>query len=83
MKKTKLPKQDKRSPESPTRGRPRKPAGSVRSISARGYLLPSERPAVEEAARARHLSVSDLVRAGLRSLGVHLIDQEYREPFHD
>jgi len=83
MKKPKSQKRDNRSPESPAIGRPRKPPGTVRSISARGYLLPAERPAVEEAARARRLSVSDLVRAGLRSLGVQLIDQDHRSPFHE
>jgi len=76
-------KRDNPSPDSRKPGRPAKPAGSTRDVRAICYLLTTERPIVERAAHVRGLSVSDTLRAGLRSLGVDLTDQAYRIPARD
>ena len=76
-------KRDKASPHSAKPGRPPKDPGTVRAAKAICYLLPAEAPIVEQAARVRSMSVSDTLRAGLRSLGVQLIDEKYRIPAHD
>jgi hypothetical protein len=76
-------KPDDRSPYSPKRGRPPQPAGTIRAAKAVCYLLTTEIPIIRAAARMRGYSVSDLLRAGLRSLGIEMIDEKYREPARD
>lgn len=63
-----------------TRGRRPNGEGRVREVRAVCYLLPSENPIVDAAARARGLSRSDLLRAGLVALGVQLATVQARQP---
>lgn len=63
-----------------TRGRKPNAAGRVRLARAVCYLLPVEVPIVDEAARDRKMSRSDLLRAGLSAIGVKLETVEARKP---
>jgi hypothetical protein len=62
------------------RGRPTKTPDRIRSARVIAQLLPAELDTVIATARERRLSRSDLLRAGLRAIGVELLDEHYRVP---